>query len=225
MMPTGTERPSLRERKKLATRRLLQRTALELVAQKGYANVTVEDIAQAAEISPRTFFNYFSSKEAALFGFDPEREEALRQRLVEQPVGLSPLEALRAVFVEEVCSLSHEVGELGGDTATWLRRMKEAQGDPQMMAARAAHAATMERALAAGLAERMGVDVQQDPYPVLAVSTAMGGMRAAMRMWAQLGETVELAALVDAVFRALGQGLPPDCLKELVDGKRKGRSR
>lgn len=223
-MPTSTERPSLRERKKLATRRLLQRTALELVARQGYANVTVEDIAEAAEISPRTFFNYFPSKEAALFGFDPEREEALRQRLVDQPATLSPLDALRAVFVEEVCTLSHELGELGGDAATWLRRMKEAQGDPQVMAARAAHAAKMERALAAGLAERMGVD-EEDPYPVLAVSAAMGAMRAAMRMWAQLGETIELAALVDAAFRALGQGLPPDCLKELVNGKRKGRSR
>ena len=74
--PADEPRASLRERKKLATRRSLRRVALDLVAERGFANVTVEDIAEAADVSPRTFFNYFPSKEAALFGGDPDRVAA-----------------------------------------------------------------------------------------------------------------------------------------------------
>ena len=81
-VPAGETHVSLRERKKLATRRSLRRAALNLVAERGFAHVTIEDIAEAADVSPRTFFNYFPSKEAALFGTDPERIPVLRERMI-----------------------------------------------------------------------------------------------------------------------------------------------
>ncbi len=207
---------SLRERKKLATRRALQRVALELVARRGYAHVTVEDIAEAAQVSPRTFFNYFPSKEAALMGVTPERTDALRRRLAELPAGLSPIEAVRQVLVEELRGMSEELGQLGGDPGEWLRCMKEAQVDPDLAAARAAHMARVERALAAGLAERLGTGPASDPYPVLVAGTTMGVLRAVVTMWAQAGGTVEPDVLADMAFRALAQGLPPGCLQGLA---------
>ena len=201
---------SLRERKKLATRRALQRVALDLVAERGYSRVTVEDIAEAAEVSPRTFFNYFPSKEAAVLGADPERVERMRQRIVAEPAEKSPLEALRSVMVEEVRQLAEELTELGGEPAGWICRMKLALIDPQLKAAQAAHMTQFEHAVVAALAERLGTDPGRDPYPVLLGSTAVGLMRAVILIWAGLGEAMALDTLTDSAFQALAHGLPPD---------------
>ena len=202
--------PSLRERKKLATRRALQRFALDLVAERGYSRVTIEDIAEAADVSPRTFFNYFPSKEAALVGADPERTENLRRRLIDEPQDKTPLEALRAVMVEEVRLLSEELTELGGEPADWVCRMKLAMVDPQLRAAQAAHMTQIERAVIAGLSERLGTEPGADPYPVLLASVAIGLMRAVISIWASHGEAVALDALTDSAFVALAHGLPQD---------------
>ena len=115
--PAGEPRASLRERKKLATRRSLRQVAFDLVAERGFAHVTVEDIAEAADVSPRTFFNYFPSKEAALFGTDPDRVTALRERLVHEAPGQPALDALRVVMASEALAVADELTELGGDPA------------------------------------------------------------------------------------------------------------
>ena len=61
----------LRERKRLATRRAIQLAAIRLVAENGLDRLTVDEIGRVADISPRTFFNYFPTKEAALIGDTP----------------------------------------------------------------------------------------------------------------------------------------------------------
>ena len=202
---------SLRERKKLATRRALRRTALDLVTERGFAHVTVDDIAAAADVSTRTFFNYFPSKEAALFGTDPDRITELRQRLVHEAPGEPVLDALRVVMLSDAQAVADELSELGGDPAGWLRRMKEARTDPHLRAAQAAQMALFERAITEALAERLGTDPERDPYPGLLAATASGVMRASMTFWAGSGGSVPLSQLIDLAFRALADGLPEDC--------------
>jgi AcrR family transcriptional regulator len=63
---TDTAAPGLREQKRIATKRALQLALLQLALERGFDNVTVEEVAQSAQVSTRTFFNYFTTKEEAL---------------------------------------------------------------------------------------------------------------------------------------------------------------
>lgn len=199
---------SLRERKKLATRRLLRRAALDLVAERGLSNVTVEDIAEAADVSPRTFFNYFPSKEAALFGGDPDRAAQLRDRVAAGAPGKRVIDALRVVMAQDAEEIADELRSLGGDPADWLRRMKVARADPHVRAAHAGQMARIERAIAEGLAARLGTDLETDPYPGVLAAATVGVVRACMAFWAGSGGGVQLSQLIDQGLQALGAGLP-----------------
>jgi AcrR family transcriptional regulator len=94
--PDDQPRPSLRERKKAKTRAAIQRSALRLFEEQGYEATTVEQIAEAAEVSPSTFFRYFPSKEdVALYDdLDPLFIAAFEA----QPAGLTPIQALRGAI-------------------------------------------------------------------------------------------------------------------------------
>jgi AcrR family transcriptional regulator len=199
---------SLRERKKLATRRELRREALRLIAERGYSNVTVEEIAEAANVSPRTFFNYFPTKEAALFGADPDLAQATRDAIVNDAPGQPVLTVLRALMTTRAQAMTEEFAELGGDPLEWLARMRAARTDPHLLAAHGAQMAAIERSLAEAIAERLGTTLERDPYPVLLASIATGTFRSSMSFWASSGGTVPLAHLVDQAFAALAAGLP-----------------
>jgi AcrR family transcriptional regulator len=98
--------PGLRERKKVQTREAIRRAAIELVAANGYAKTTVEQIAQAADVSHATFFRYFPSKESALLasGLAEIAVDALGQ----QPAGLPTLKAFRQALETTKNALSSE---------------------------------------------------------------------------------------------------------------------
>jgi len=216
--PVADPPVSLRERKKLATRRQLRRVALELVAERGLANVTVEDIAEAADVSPRTFFNYFPSKEAVLFGGEPDRAAALRDRVARLAPGAPAVEVLRTVMAQDAEAMAAELRSLGGDPADWLRRMKVARTDPHVRAAQAAHMATIERAIGEGLATRLGTDLDTDPYPWVLAAAAVGVVRACMAFWAGSGGAVQPGRLVEQAFQALAEGLPErGALRQLTE--------
>jgi AcrR family transcriptional regulator len=221
-VPVGEARGSLRERKKLATRRLLRKAALDLFAERGFSHVTVEDIAEAADVSPRTFFNYFPSKEAAVLGADPDRGAAVRERLVHDAPGEPVLDVLRMVMSCQARAVAEELTELSGDPAEWFSRMKVARSDPHLIAAHAAQMATVERGIAEALAERLGTDVERDPYPGLLAAMATGVFRSSMTFWAHSGGKVQLDQLIDQAFRALAEGLPDSCALGHGDKDKKG---
>jgi len=209
---------SLRERKKLATRRELRRVALTMIAERGYANVTVEEIAEAANVSPRTFFNYFPTKEAALFGADPELAEATRDAIVHQAPGEPVINVLRTMMTNRAKMVVDEFEELGGEPLEWLARMRSARIDPHLQAAHGAQMAAIERSLAEAIAQRLGTTIERDPYPGLLASIATGVFRSSMSFWASSGGTVPLEHLVDRAFVALASGLPENAdLRHVID--------
>src|SRR5437773_12260387 len=85
----------LRERKKQRPRETIARAARELFAERGYHDTTLPEIAEAADVSTRTIFAYFPSKEDILFSDFPLMREALAQALAERPEGEDALETVR----------------------------------------------------------------------------------------------------------------------------------
>src|SRR6476646_8871057 len=91
---SSAARPGLRERKKQRTRETIERVALRLFDQRGYANTTLEDIAEAADVSRGTIFSYFDSKEDILFGEETTRLEQLEQMLEHRRGGTNTIDTL-----------------------------------------------------------------------------------------------------------------------------------
>ncbi|AMO63604.1 transcriptional regulator [Mycolicibacterium phlei] len=96
----------LRDRKKLRTRDAIRRAALRLIEANGYADTTVEQIAEAAEISPSTFFRYFPSKEAVFLSDD--LDELFLRLLAEQPPDVPSLTAFRRAIALTAATISRD---------------------------------------------------------------------------------------------------------------------
>lgn len=87
----------LRARKKKLTRRAIHRAALTMVSDRGLDHVTTDEIAASAGVSPRTFFNYFPTKDEAVLGLPPDLPESLERSLLERPESEDLFTALAAV--------------------------------------------------------------------------------------------------------------------------------
>jgi AcrR family transcriptional regulator len=107
------EEPGLRERKKRRTRSALATAALRLFAERGYEETTIADIAAAADVSPRTFFSYFPSKEDVVFAEVDDRLAEVAERLARREPGESPLDALRRSVIDIMQALVSEQGAYG----------------------------------------------------------------------------------------------------------------
>jgi AcrR family transcriptional regulator len=142
----------LRERKRLATRRAIQLAALRLVMSRGLDNVTIDDISHDADISPRTFFNYFASKESALVGEGPSRpSEADVEAFVDGHGGL--LEDLARM-------MTAAAGQALQDQEVITLRKSLASDYPHLTAMRMQTFQDFQRELVAIVARRLA---QQDP--------------------------------------------------------------
>ena len=200
-----SETIGLRERKKAQTRRALTAAAIRLSIERGSPDrVTVEEISEAADVSPRTFFNYFSSKEDAVLGVDPERRTELRAELELRPADEAPVEALRAALLSTAEGID-ENAEL------WAQRLQLVREHPTLSAGYVASFADFERGMVEAMAARLGLDPDADLYPAVVVATALTIMRVTVKHWQATDADTPLADLLDVAFDQLADGLalPP----------------
>ena len=191
----------LRERKKLATRLALHEAALRLVAERGLEHVSVDDIAARADVSPRTFFNYFPSKDDAVVGLDPAMPERQAAALLAQPADRSAVQALRAIAHQQAVEMAEE-------PELWPLRLQVIDAHSALLARLAAGFGESERILAAAIAERTGTRVGADVYPTLLAAVGAAAMRTALHRWLATDFTASLPDLVDEAWDALEAGLP-----------------
>jgi AcrR family transcriptional regulator len=191
----------LRERKKAATRNALHEAALRLVAEHGLDRVSVEDIAARADVSARTFFNYFATKDDAVLGLDPAELGRTAGALAGRPAGESTAEAMRAVQREQAAEMARE-------TELWPLRLQVIEANPGLVGRLVTHFGEADRALATAVAERTGTDVDADTLPTLLALTAGAVLRTALHRWLTGGFTDSLPRLVDEAWDLVGAGLP-----------------
>ena len=190
----------LRERKKAATRLALHEAALRLVAERGLDGVSVDDIAERADVSPRTFFNYFTSKDDAVVGLDPSAPERQRADFLARPAEETPVQALRAVA-------RRQAEEMAEEPELWPLRLQVIETHPVLIGRLAAKFGEAERLLAVAIAERTGTAADA-VYPPLLAAAGAAVMRAALHAWHVTGFTASLPDLVDEAWAVLAAGLP-----------------
>jgi AcrR family transcriptional regulator len=157
------ERLGLRERKKLMTRRAILDVAEEMFADRGYDNVTVAEIADAVNISAKTVFVYFPSKEDLVFDDEDSVRDAIVAAVRDRAPGTTPLDAM-AEYTREMLSAA------GAQSVIGLDRLRRLVASSTVLQARMRlmweH---FELALAESLAEQAGVD-RHAPEPRVAAA-------------------------------------------------------
>jgi AcrR family transcriptional regulator len=177
MTDTATDVLGRRDRKKQQTRDELVDAAVKLFAARGFDETTTEDIADAADVSQRTFFRHFPSKEAVLYGDAAAVELAFRDAIVGRDAKESPVDAV----AHALRALTESY--LGQGQRTFLQAKLAAEYPSVSAYSRAVVQRGLERVIIAALAERMNVDPLVDPRPEVIAGAAMSALRVALRQW------------------------------------------
>jgi AcrR family transcriptional regulator len=200
-------RVGLRERKKQRTRQQIVDVATRLFAEKGYAETTLAEVAEEAEVALSTIFNYFPSKPDIVFALQDALIESARERIVDRPEAESAKDAVIAWVTETLPSVERPYTET-------IRRLSAiVPSNPELIAEERLRHALLEDAVATGFARDLG-ETPDGMRPRVLAAIAIGGMVDVWNEWYALHagdadfdlvEVFELKA--DYIRRALEAGL------------------
>ncbi|HWC81108.1 MAG TPA: TetR family transcriptional regulator [Pseudonocardiaceae bacterium] len=188
----------MRERKKAKTRAAIKQHAMRLFEEQGYAETTVDQIAEAAEISPSTFFRYFPTKEAVVLidEYDPMLLSAMR----EQPADRPPVAAMRSAIRDVYSRIPAE------EWAAERERHRLIFSVPELRASMLDELARTITMLAGIIAEREGVAA--DGFGVRVLAGAIIGAITATTWDLSLNLGADFFGMADRTLAALEHGLP-----------------
>ncbi len=196
--PTPPERkPGLRERKKARTRYEIQRHALRLFLDQGFDATTVEQIAEAADVSPSTFFRYFPTKVAVVLADD--LDSVFLASFHAQPPEIDILQAFRNALGSVFADLAPD------ELATLRARGQLYLSTPELRAAVLDDVIGSMRVLSTAVAERTGRSAS-DPQVMTLCGAILGAWVATSVQWL-LDPDADTDAVVEGVWRLLDSGL------------------
>jgi AcrR family transcriptional regulator len=190
----------LRERKKEQTRRAIEDAAFRLFAERGFDGTTIDDIVEEVEVSPRTFFRYFDSKEDVVIGFFDEMGEELRAMVAARPPEEPPFTAVHRALGSLI-----DLYMARADRVLAAKRL--ALDTPAIRARLLDKHARWENGVTEELAARLAVDPERDPRPRLIAAVALAGFSCAVTTWVTSEGRKDLEALVDDALEAVAAGL------------------
>lgn len=185
--------PGLRQRKRQQTRERLTRVAMALFLDRGFEATTLDDIAAAADVSRRSFFHYFGSKEDVVFAWQEDSIAALIAAIAARPANESMLAAAEN-------AISAMVRQLEPGEALAMARLK--RNNPALQARDQVKYEKLERAVAEAL-RRRAVDKPDKLQARLVAMIATGAMRIGGECWAAEGARAKPEALVKRMFAAI----------------------
>lgn len=205
----GKPPAGLRERKRRETRAALSVAAIRLSMQRGWENVTIDDIAVAANVSPRTFRNYFATKAEAVAAGHLERmlriADDLRARPAEEPLWTAIPNAVAAQFEPP----GQDADKVPAAVAKrWMERTRFLFTEPAIHAEVLKASAAAQVEVARAIAERTGSKRQAGLQPQLAAAVVVAVVGHVMERWFREGPSGPVVPLMRKAFELVAAGLP-----------------
>ena len=193
-----------RERKKQRTREALVDAAFRLFQEKGFDATTVEEIADAVDVSARTFFRYFSSKEDVVLTFQEEQFRAMVDALAARPADEPVLTSLRnaAVAVVRAC----EQGEYGFDPERFGCIQQIMENSSAVFGRSLEHAQKKHALITRVIADRMGADPGTDLRPHVVASAVNAAFQTTFEL-VGTGRYTRFSDALSEIFALLEEGI------------------
>lgn len=186
----------LRERKRDRTRRALRETAVRLFAENGYHETTVDEIADAVEVSPRTFYRYFPNKEEVLFDESADMRATVAEVLAEAKPGVSLADAITSAVVEVAATYDSQSGQF-----QQLARILTAS--PELRSAGLEDLHRWEAVYVPIIARHLKGDSSTDPTIRVLAGAVVAAQRIAHDRWMEGGQRKAMASHVKETLAVL----------------------